>query len=112
MVDDLKTAEQAKLVPLEGLLPHLAPPDKEAQAAVQEARKKLAEAVDKIGVVSLTQAAAEKVCMPGAFPYASQPYNTHGVLSTWDSLKAALSWHNHCRIWTEASAALYLHTVV
>ncbi|BDA48856.1 THO complex subunit 2 [Coccomyxa sp. Obi] len=51
---------KAKLVPLEGLLPHLAPPDKEAQAAVQEARKKLAEAVDKIGVISLTQAAAEK----------------------------------------------------
>ena len=57
----LWTAGQAKLVPLEGLLPHLSPVDKEAVAAVQEARKKLAEAVDKIGVVSLTQAAAEKV---------------------------------------------------
>jgi hypothetical protein len=52
---------QAELVPLEGLLPHLAPPDAEALESLQSARKKLAEEVAKIGIVSLTQAAAEKV---------------------------------------------------
>ncbi len=48
-------------MPLEGLLLHLAPPDEEAVTALQAAQKKLAEAVAKIGTVSLTQAAAEKV---------------------------------------------------
>ena len=52
---------QAELVPLEGVLPHLAPPDAEALESLQSARKKLAEEVAKIGIVSLTQAAAEKV---------------------------------------------------
>ncbi|KAK9917111.1 hypothetical protein WJX75_001006 [Coccomyxa subellipsoidea] len=51
---------KAELVPLEGLLPHLAPPDAEALESLQSARKKLAEEVAKIGIVSLTQAAAEK----------------------------------------------------
>jgi hypothetical protein len=46
---------------MEAVLPHLGPKDDEARAAITEAGKKLDAAVKKIGTVSLTQAAAEKV---------------------------------------------------
>lgn len=49
------------MVPLEGLLPHLGPPDDAAQAALADAKKKLAAAVRQIGTINLTQAAENKV---------------------------------------------------
>lgn len=50
------------MVPLEALLPHLGPKDEDAKAAIGEAGKKLEEAVKKIGLVSLSQGPADKVC--------------------------------------------------
>ncbi len=58
-------------MPLEGLLPHLGPGDEDAVAALQEARRALDAAVAKIGAISLTQAAADKVLhafLQGALP--------------------------------------------
>lgn len=48
------TPFQAKLVPLERLVPHLGPPDEEAAAAAKEARQQLDAAIAKIGMTSLT----------------------------------------------------------
>ena len=57
---DLLWPAQAKLVPLERLLPHLGPPNEEAAAAAGEARQQLDAAISRIGMTSLT-AGGDKV---------------------------------------------------
>ena len=57
--------DQAGLVPLEGLLPHLGPPDADAAAALAAARQATDAVIDKINAQELTKSSADKVHRQG-----------------------------------------------